>query len=376
MKKIMLATLGAVALAAVLLASPARAADDAKPAAAPASGDSATTKSVALKKSNPETVVLRVNGTELKQGELDELVGRELAPRMRERAAMGQTLQPDQITQIRKLMEPQVVEVWTNRQLLTDAIKPFNINVGPEKVDAAIEQIRQDAASQGVKLEEALTSQGMTMDALKAEIGSQLNLEAGIEKLVVDKTGPLDAKPEDLEELRTSHILIGFDGNMRDPNSKPPTEEEKAEKKKKAEELLAQLKGGADFAELAKANSSCPSAPQGGDLDFHPHGQMVPQYDEAAWKLKDGEISEVVETPFGYHIIKATGRRTNDSAEKKDQLRRAAVGERIPKVLQDLRKEAKIEDLRPEEDRLPPMGMPGMMPPHEDHPGHSEHEAH
>lgn len=75
--------------------------------------------------------------------------------------------------------------------------------------------------------------------------------------------------------------------------------------KAKAEDLLKQIKGGADFAELAKANSEDTSASNGGDLGFIEKGQTVPEFEEASFALKAGEVSGVVKTQFGYHIIKS-----------------------------------------------------------------------
>ena len=103
------------------------------------------------------------------------------------------------------------------------------------------------------------------------------------------------------EERRASHILINA------PKDAPAAAREKA--KAKAEALLAQVKANPDsFAELAKKNSDDPgSAEHGGDLDYFARGAMVPPFEQAAFALKPGEISGVVESDFGYHIIKLTG---------------------------------------------------------------------
>jgi peptidyl-prolyl cis-trans isomerase C len=97
--------------------------------------------------------------------------------------------------------------------------------------------------------------------------------------------------------VRASHILIAF-----------PQGADAAAKltaKTKAEAVLKDVKAGKDFAALAKENSQDPgSAPNGGDLGFFQQGQMVPAFDQVAFKLAPGEVSELVETNFGYHIIK------------------------------------------------------------------------
>ncbi|OWW20282.1 SurA N-terminal domain-containing protein [Noviherbaspirillum denitrificans] len=105
----------------------------------------------------------------------------------------------------------------------------------------------------------------------------------------------------DEEQRRASHILIKVD--------KGASAADKAAAKSKAEVLLAQLrKNPADFAKLAKENSQDPgSAERGGDLDYFSKGMMVPPFEAAAFKLKQGEISDVVESDFGFHIIQVTG---------------------------------------------------------------------
>lgn len=101
------------------------------------------------------------------------------------------------------------------------------------------------------------------------------------------------------EERRASHILIGV------PEGAKP--EQKAVAKKKAEELLAKVKAApTSFARLAKENSTDGSAEQGGDLGFFARGAMVPEFEAAAFALKPHEISPVIETKFGYHIIQLT----------------------------------------------------------------------
>lgn len=102
------------------------------------------------------------------------------------------------------------------------------------------------------------------------------------------------------EERQASHILIEADENA--------AQEQLDAARQKAEALLARLRQGEDFAELAGAESDDPgSAKQGGDLGFFGRGAMVPAFEEAAFALKEGELSDVVQSPFGFHIIKLTG---------------------------------------------------------------------
>jgi len=114
------------------------------------------------------------------------------------------------------------------------------------------------------------------------------------------------------EQVRASHILLKTEGK------------DDATVKAKAEDLLKKAKAGGDFAELAKANSEDEaSAKNGGDLDYFGRGRMVPEFDQVAFALQPGQISDVVKTQYGYHIIKATDRKaatTRPLAEVRQQL--------------------------------------------------------
>ena len=101
--------------------------------------------------------------------------------------------------------------------------------------------------------------------------------------------------------VNASHILLMYAGSMRSSASRSKTDA-----KKEIDGLLAQVKAGTPFAELAQAHSDCPSAADGGDLGQFGRGQMVKPFEDAAFGLPVGGVSDVVETPFGYHIIQRT----------------------------------------------------------------------
>lgn len=89
-----------------------------------------------------------------------------------------------------------------------------------------------------------------------------------------------------MKEVKASHILV--------------------KKRSEAEKILEELKKGANFAELAKKYSECPSRKRGGDLGWFGKGKMVPEFEKAAFSLKKGDLSDIVKTQFGYHVIKVT----------------------------------------------------------------------
>jgi len=126
-------------------------------------------------------------------------------------------------------------------------------------------------------------------------------------------------------------------GKDKKEAQKPPPKEEA---KKKAQALLERVRKGEDFAKLAKETSDDPgSKEKGGEYDFFAKGTMVPEFEEVAFKLKPGEVSEPVETPFGYHIIKLEDRRSASSATD------PKVRQQITDKLKQEKLDARIEEI-------------------------------
>lgn len=143
------------------------------------------------------------------------------------------------------------------------------------------------------------------------------------------------------EQVRASHILIGVDAKAGAG--------ERKEALQKAEKLRRQLAEGGDFATLARESSTCPSGRLGGDLGFFGKGKMVPPFEKAAFGLEPGALSEVVETQFGYHIIKVVERKPPENislaaARVKilDYLKAQKTAAAIEEYVGAARKEAKV----------------------------------
>ncbi|GFO58953.1 peptidylprolyl isomerase [Geomonas silvestris] len=131
------------------------------------------------------------------------------------------------------------------------------------------------------------------------------------------------------EQIHASHILVKSEAQAKD--------------------IEKQLKAGGNFEELAKKNSIDGAAAKGGDLGWFGKGSMLPDFEKVAFSLKEGAISDIVKTKFGYHIIKVTGKRpagTRTFDEVKDQLKAALAPEKqqetFKKIKEDLKKSAKI----------------------------------
>jgi len=261
-----------------------------------------------------ESVAVTVNGVDITEAELQKII----KPQLEKMAQQGKQLPPAFAQAYEKQLRQQALDRIIIGRLLEEKVKEANIIVTEEEV---INQIKEILAAQRppLSLEEyknKAAEYGQSFDEVKEQIRRGLAYQKVVEAQWAGKINITeeDAKKyydensaqfEVKEQVRASHILIKPD--TTDPNADP--NQAKAEAKAKIQGLLEQIKNGADFAELAKANSDCPSAAQGGDLNFFGRGQMAPPFEKAAFELEVGKVSDIVETKFGYHIIKVTDRK-------------------------------------------------------------------
>lgn len=104
------------------------------------------------------------------------------------------------------------------------------------------------------------------------------------------------------DQVRASHILLMYDGSARSSATRS-----KEEARSEIEAVSERIKGGEDFGDIAAEVSDCPSGQRGGDLGSFGRGQMVREFEDAAFGLDVGQTSGVIETDFGYHLIQRTG---------------------------------------------------------------------
>jgi len=181
-----------------------------------------------------------------------------------------------------------------------------------------------------------LSNDLLASDYLKKEVVAKINVSAEDTQLYYKTHREEFTTPE---MVKARHILIKVD--------KSASEEDKKKSKKKAEEILGRIKAGEDFAKLATEVSDDPGSKiKGGDLGFFPKGRMVPDFEKAAFSLKPGEISDIIETQFGFHIIKVEERKDavlepyekmKDKVKEKvlAYFRKARVEEFVEKAMKD-----------------------------------------
>jgi peptidyl-prolyl cis-trans isomerase C len=181
---------------------------------------------------------------------------------------------------------------------------------------------------------QAQIERGMAIQELiDKEVTEKIKVSDEETKAFYDKNPQLFQQPE---QINASHILIKVQADA--------PADQKAEARKKIEDVQQKVKKGEDFATLAKTYSEGPSGPKGGDLGYFRRGQMVKPFEEAAFSLKPDETSEIVETQFGYHLIKVNDKKPAKKmtyTEVKDRL-----SENLKKQKQDSEANAYIETLR------------------------------
>jgi peptidyl-prolyl cis-trans isomerase C len=254
--------------------------------------------------SDPNEVLVRVNGDEITRGEIQEV----MAAAMRQMA--GQ-VPPQQMQQMQAQMYQRIRDELITKKLLDAAMADANVEVTDAELTEAIDQIRGNFPP-GQDLETALATAGSSMEALTEDVENQLRTRKFLKSKTDGITEATDAEVREFydsnpdrfqqeERVTASHILIS--------TTPADSEEAKAEKKAQLEGMRVDIVAGTtSFEDAAMSGSDCPSKAQGGSLPPFGKGQMVPEFELAAFTQEIDEVGDVVETQFGYHIILVSDR--------------------------------------------------------------------
>jgi len=246
----------------------------------------------------PDAPIVSVNGATLNSGTFQQMVAQQLA------SPLYSQMAPD----VRKqTIERNVIEQFVVSQLIEQEMtRTPGFEVTENDYNDALEQISKSLPA-GVTVDDWMKSSGTTREELRKTIEPQVRMK----KFLDEQVGDIEASEEDIakyygdnkstferseDTVTARHILVTC--------AQDADESEKKEKRELTEKYRKELKeDGADFAEYAGLYSKCPSGKKGGDLGNFARNKMVPEFDEAAFSQDVGEIGEVVETQFGYHII-------------------------------------------------------------------------
>jgi peptidyl-prolyl cis-trans isomerase C len=292
----------------------------------------------------PSGQIAKVNNTAIMRQDLD----REMNLVAMKLSRQGKQVDVDQL----KPYEGKIRETLINRTLLLQKSQAMGIKVKDDLVKKALDEFK--AAFPNEKdYRQTLKNMGYTEEALKKQIKDGLAIKTLLDKEVLRKIAVSDKQTRSFydahpdlfrqpEQVRASHILIKVPQNASDA--------QKAAAMAKIKALKKRIDKGENFATLAMKYSEGPSKTKGGDLGFFTHDQMVKPFADAAFALKPGQVSDVVTTRFGYHLIRVTDRKPAHTLAYNDvkdaiskRLQQEQEGKEIGAYLEKLKEHADIK---------------------------------
>jgi peptidyl-prolyl cis-trans isomerase C len=263
-------------------------------------------------------------------------------------ATQGTAIRPDLIPEVRNHILNELID----KELLYQEAQEQKIVVEEKAVSDKMDALKKKFPSEKV-FQDEMGRMKFSEETLKSQIKKDLAVQQLVEKEILvhvkiseeDTKSFYDSHPDlfkEPETVRASHILIKSEADA-DPVSKE-------EGRKKLEALKKRLDQGEDFAALAKEFSQCPSAEKGGDLGYFERGKMAKPFEDAAFSMNPGEVSDIVVTSFGFHLIKVTDRKPgriilyDESKERiKQHLQRVKFVEEKNDYVAELKKKGKVE---------------------------------
>ncbi|MFC1524540.1 peptidylprolyl isomerase [Thermodesulfobacteriota bacterium] len=292
-----------------------------------------------------EDNIATVNGTAISKQYFTRVVE---AEKQRLLSRTGTALEGEDLQATQK----QVLKNLIEGELLFQESKKNKIQVDVTQVDSQLAQLKSRFPSEE-SYQGWLTQMKITEADIKLDIQKGLAVDSLIKTKLVPQIQIADSETKSFYDnnpqffqrqasVRASHILIKVEDGA--------TDEEKKVAMDKIKVIQKKIKSGDDFTTLAKENSECPSSAQGGDLNFFEKGKMVPEFDNAAFSLKKDEMSDIVTTQFGYHLIKVTDIKPEETAalgDVQDQIKQFLLQQRVKieleKYVEQLKKDAKVE---------------------------------
>jgi len=301
--------------------------------------------SLAEEKDPSESKVAVVNGSVITQDDFNK----EMARVQQVFAKSGRSFDESQLLDIKK----EVLESLIKRELLYQKSQNEGVKVEEAEVNEQIESMKKRFSTEA-EFKSALGRMNLSEADVKSEIEKLMAIQQFIDEQIFKKVTVSEEESRayyeghpDLfkkpEQVLASHILIKVD-------PKEEEESKKTEARETLEKIMKRLKNGEDFAELAKEFSQGPSSAKGGNLGYFERRQMVKPFAEAAFALKTGEVSGVVETKFGYHLIKVFDKKDETTMAYEDikdklqeHLKQEKVKEQLNQYVEELKGKAKIE---------------------------------
>ena len=281
----------------------------------------------------PSDAIAVVSGQQIPREQFDALLEQTKAGYKQQGRDVPKAGTPEYTT-----LKTNIVQYLVQRAQFEEKAKELGITISDKQIDDELAKIKKDFfQGSDAKMQAQLKKQNITLDSLKRDIRAKLIQE----KLYAKVTGDVTVTDKDIRDYYDQHQDLYGQPESRD------VRHILVDKKALADDLYAQLKGGASFAQLAKKYSKDPgSAAQGGKLTIS-KGQTVPEFDKLAFELKTGELGQPVKTQYGWHIIEALSAvkaaKTQPYDQVKDQIKAQLLetkkSDAMTKWVNDVKKE-------------------------------------
>ena len=285
-----------------------------------------------------------VNGSVITRADFD----REMTRAKGRLSSTGAPVAQAQLSQL----EEEVFRQLIARELLYQASQSNGIKVNEAAINEQLAMLKKGFPGEA-EFKKTLSQMNLSEGDVKFQFERDMAIQEFIDKQFVQKItvsdkevrAYYDSNPlffKQAEQVRASHILVSVDPK-KDPS-------QKVESRKKIEVIQQKLQEGGDFSALAKEYSQCPSGRKGGDLGYFQRGEMVEPFEQAVFALGPGEVSDIVETKFGYHLIRLDNKKPESVIPFegiKDRIGRYLKQKKAEKdivsYVQNLEEKAKIE---------------------------------
>ena len=291
-----------------------------------------------------ERIAAIVNGQPILLSDVEERIGPELARLMQQAAG------PQRDKERSSLLHRGLTEL-VDEKLIESEATTLGLSITEEELQRALDQLARQQGMELADFRQALEQQGVPWEAARDAVRRQTMMA----EVLRFKVKPRKVTDEEVQaawateahnaqyEVRARHIFVPVPQNA--------TPAQQAAALAKAEQALRRVKAGETFALVAREMSEGPTAKQGGDLGYFRHGLMLPAIEQAAFSLNPGEVSQVIRTNSGYHIVLVEDRRVippKPLAEIKEEIRSRLANDSVFKerenYLATLRKTAQIDE--------------------------------
>jgi peptidyl-prolyl cis-trans isomerase C len=267
---------------------------------------------------------------------------------LKQRRMTEETVTADQVLAVKK----EILKTLIDQELLYQECQKNNISIDEENINTSLIEVKESFESEEV-YQNALKDANME----ERDLSERLKRTLAINELVTRKVSRnvivteeetrtyYDTHPTSFqrnEKVRASHILVKV--------SKDAGEAQKVAAKEKLLEIYRRIEAGEDFAKLAGEHSDCPSSVRGGDLDYFERGKMIPEFEDVAFSMEPGSVSDIVQTDYGFHLIKLTDKvgagiiaYETVKSELTSFLERQKTSVGVSELIETLRNDAKIE---------------------------------